>query len=302
MLIFGAIFDHACTGSAVSEWLTRKAFIDKALALSGWRVVPFTAQPLANLDRCAVEEFPTEHGPADYVLVLDGNIVGIVEAKKLTLGPQNVLSQAQRYARGITQSSSWQGFGVPFLYSTNGEVIWFHDVRDRKHRSRQVALFHTPDALRELLGRDDDAALQRLSVLSQANPRLRPYQAEASGAIEAALGARQRVMLVAMATGTGKTFTVVNELYRLMKAGVARRILFLVDRRALAAQAVRAFGSFDAEPGLKFDRVYEVYSQRFQRDDIDESFDPKVLPNAYLHRPEAGERVRVREHDSAHDD
>ena len=75
-------------------------------------------------------------------------------------------------------------------------------------------------------------------------------------------------MLVAMATGTGKTFTMVNQVYRLMKAGVARRVLFLVDRRALAAQAVRAFASFEAEPGLKFDKIYEVYSQRFQRDDL----------------------------------
>jgi type I restriction enzyme, R subunit len=93
-----------------------------------------------------------------------------------------------------------------------------------------------------------------------------------------------------MATGTGKTFTMVNQVYRLMKSGVAKRVLFLVDRRALAAQAVRAFASFEAEPGLKFDKVYEVYSQRFQRDDLDEDekFDPKVLPASYLLDPKAG--------------
>ena len=87
-------------------------------------------------------------------------------------------------------------------------------------------------------------------------------------------------MLVAMATGTGKTFTMVNEVYRLMKSEVARRILFLVDRRALAAQAVLAFASFEPEPGLKFDKIYEVYSQRFQTGDFDEDqkYDPKVLP------------------------
>jgi len=85
-----------------------------------------------------------------------------------------------------------------------------------------------------------------------------------------------------------KTFTVVNEIYCLMKSGVARRVLFLVDRRALAAQAVRAFGSFDADPGLKFDKVYEVYSQRFQKDDVEEKFDPKVLPESYLTEPKAG--------------
>src|SRR5437762_9640590 len=97
-------------------------------------------------------------------------------------------------------------------------------------------------------------------------------------------------MLGAMATGTGKTFTTVNQVYRLMKSGVAQRILFLVDRRALAAQAVRAFASFEPEPGLKFDKIYEVYSQRFQREDFDENekFDPKTLPSGYLRSPNAG--------------
>src|SRR5450756_319300 len=90
-------------------------------------------------------------------------------------------------------------------------------------------------------------------------------------------------MLVAMATGTGKTFTMVNEVYRLMKSGVGQRILFLVDRRALAVQAVRAFASFEPEPNLKFDKIYEVYSQSFQKGDFDEDekFDPKVLPGPY---------------------
>jgi type I restriction enzyme R subunit len=273
---------------ANSEWLTRKQFIDKGLCAAGWRVTPHKdGVPLSRLDRCAVEEYPTASGPADYALVLGGRVVGVVEAKKLSLGPQNVLSQAERYSRGI-DGGSWGEFGVPFLYSTNGEVIWYHDVRHEHNRSRIVAAFHTPDALGEFLGRDDDAALSRLAVLPNDGARLRPYQRDANTAIEEALVKRKRHMLVAMATGTGKTFTIVNEIYRLMKSGVARRILFLVDRRALAAQAVRAFGSFDAEPGLKFDRVYEVYSQRFQKDDIEDKFDPKVLPKSYLTEPKSG--------------
>src|SRR5207249_3744687 len=79
-------------------------------------------------------------------------------------------------------------------------------------------------------------------------------------------------------------------LYRLLKSGFASRILFLVDRRALAAQAVGEMAQFEAEPGLKFDRIYEVYSQRFQREDLDERvrFDPKVLPPGYLKNPNQG--------------
>src|SRR5207244_184208 len=124
-----------------------------------------------------------------------------------------------------------------------------------------------------------------------ANAYLRLYQLEANGGIEQAIRDRKRKMLVAMATGTGKTVTMVNEVYRLMKSGMARRVLFLVDRRALAAQAVRAFSSFDAEPGLKFDKIYELYSQRFFRDDLDDDrvFDPKVLPTSYLTNPQIGQ-------------
>ncbi|MGD0581175.1 MAG: DEAD/DEAH box helicase family protein [Bryobacteraceae bacterium] len=274
---------------ANSEWLTRKQLIDKELRAAGWRVTPYhDGVALSRLDRCAIEEYPTATGPADYALVLGGRVVGVVEAKKLSLGPQNVLSQAERYSKGVPGDGSWGEFGVPFLYSTNGEVIWYHDIRHEHNRSRIIAAFHTPAALGEFLGRDDDAALSRLAVLPNDGLRLRPYQRDANTAIEEALVGRKHHMLIAMATGTGKTFTIVNEIYRLMKSGVARRILFLVDRRALAAQAVRAFASFDAEAGLKFDRVYEVYSQRFQRDDIEEKFDPKVLPKSYLTDPKAG--------------
>lgn len=272
-----------------SEWLTRKILVDKALRAAGWRVTPHRDRlALSRLDRCAIEEYPTANGPADYTLVLDGRVLGVVEAKKLSLGPQNVLVQAERYSRGVESDGSWGEYGVPFLYSTNGEVIWYHDVRHEHNRSRVVAGFHMPEALREYLRRDDDAALSRLAALPNDGSRLRPYQRDANTAIEEALAGRKRHMLVAMATGTGKTFTIVNKIYRLMKACVARRILFLVDRRALAAQAVRSFASFDAEPGLKFDRVFEVYSQRFQREDIEEKFDPKVLPKSYLTEPKPG--------------
>src|SRR5260370_728121 len=254
-----------------SEWLTRKNLIDGRLRKSGWQIVPESkfdrAKPLTVYDRCAIEEYPTDNGPADYALCVNDKILGIVEAKKLTLGPQNVLSQAERYSKGLTPSSfDFRGFRVPFLYSTNGEVIWHHDVRHELNRSHQIAHFHTPDALLDLINHDLDAACEKLTQTPNNHPLIRPYQREANEGIEKAIADRKRQMLVAMATGTGKTFTMVNEIYRLMKSGVARRVLFLVDRRALAAQAVRAFASFEPEPNRKFDQIYEVYSQRLQRD------------------------------------
>lgn len=274
-----------------SEWLTRKKRIDKRLRALGWQIVPFDGStPLAACTKHAVEEFPTDTGPADYALCVNGRILGIVEAKKLSLGPQNVLVQAERYSRGAASNPlSFGEFRVPFLYSTNGEVIWFHDVRHTLNLSRKIADLPTPAALDEMLAHQFDAACAKLLQMPNAPGRIRPYQIEANTAVEQAIRDRKRQMLVAMATGTGKTFTTVNQAYRLMKAGLARRILFLVDRRALAAQAVNAFASFEPEPGLKFDKIYEVYSQRFRREDLEEgeAFDPKVMPAAYLLDPQS---------------
>src|SRR2546423_14299334 len=140
--------------------------------------------------------------------MLRHKVLGILEAKKLSLGPQNVLTQAERYARGCVNTAfDFDGLHVPFLYSTNGEVIWFHDVRHRLNRSRKVACFHTPSGLRELLERDLEANSRALAATPNTHPRLRPYQVEANTAIEMAIANRRREMLLAMATGTGKTFT-----------------------------------------------------------------------------------------------
>jgi type I restriction enzyme R subunit len=275
-----------------SEYRTRRQRIDPMLEAQGWHVVPFDpARPLGQYAHHALTEFPTDNGPADYALVTAGQLLGIVEAKRLTLGPQNALTQAERYSKGATASPlDFRGFHVPFLYSTNGEVLWFHDVRHPLNPSRRVATFHTPAALRETLAREFAAASSWFAATPNNHPLLRPYQVEANTAIEQAVAGRKWQMLVAMATGTGKTFTLVNQAYRLMKSGVARRILFLVDRRALAAQAVNAFAAFEPEPGLKFDRIYEVYSQRFRREDLgeDQKFDAKEMPRGYLLDPQSG--------------
>src|SRR5215471_11132770 len=127
-----------------SEWVTRKELIDASLRAAGWKIVPFAPEkPPPSFDRCAIEEFPTENGPADYALCVGGQILGIVEAKKLTLGPQNVLMQAERYSKGlIVNPFDFRGYHVPFIYSTNGEVIWHHDIRHPLNRSRQIVRFH----------------------------------------------------------------------------------------------------------------------------------------------------------------
>jgi hypothetical protein len=99
---------------------------------------------------------------------------------------------------------NYDGHRAPFLYSTNGEVIWFHDVRHKLSRSRKVNQFHTPAALRELLEHDLDNATNWLETHANDHSWLRPYQVEANNAIEKAVADRKRLMLVAMATGTEK--------------------------------------------------------------------------------------------------
>ncbi len=274
------------------EAKTRVTRIDPQLKAAGWSVVAFDAdKPVGSYRHGAVKEYETENGPADYALCHGGRVLAVVEAKKLTLGPEGVLTQAARYSRGVTGSQFVlpAGHHVPFLYSTNGERVMFHDVRDELNRSREVSGFHTPEALVEMLDRDLRAEIDGLRTIPM-NQRMRPYQIEASEATEEAIEHRKRKMLLTMATGTGKTVTTVHEAYRLMKSGAARRVLFLVDRKSLAAQAVRAFKSFEPEPGKKFDSLYEVYSQRFQREDFgdEEAFDPTVLPKTHLTSPKSG--------------
>ncbi|MDB6057558.1 MAG: Type site-specific deoxyribonuclease, partial [Verrucomicrobiales bacterium] len=276
-----------------AEWQTRKKRIDtRLLSLTPpWKIVPWSVGlDTSTLTNHVVTEFPTDKGPADYAVFVNGTLVGVIEAKKVTVNPQNVLEQAKRYASAITGSTNWNGYGVPFLYATNGELIWHVDVRNDKSVSRQIANFHTAPALAEKLAYHFQPAHNwQLDTPPEQIGRLRPYQVGAITATEAAIRSGRRELLLALATGTGKTFLTVAQVYRLLKSGQFKRILFLVDRKALAAQAVREFNAFNTPSGQKFTQEYELYSQKFQKEDFgdDEPFDPKVLPNEYLTAPKS---------------
>ncbi len=238
------------TGGIEAEWLTRKKRIDTKLRSVNppWQVVPWRdGLDTSKLTCHAVTEFPTENGPADYALFVNGVLLGINEAKKVTVNPQNVLEQAKRYAAGATNGpGNWNGLRVPFLYATNGEIIWHLDTRTERPVSRIISHFHTATALAEKF---DAPATPARNWLLDTPPekitRLRPYQIAAIVATEQAILAGRRELLIAMATGTGKTFLTVAQIYRLLESKQFRRILFLVDRKALAAQAVRTFNAFD---------------------------------------------------------
>ncbi|MDE2025266.1 MAG: DEAD/DEAH box helicase family protein, partial [Patescibacteria group bacterium] len=273
----------------INELTTRKMWIDEKLKKSGWdSIIPYhDGLDTSALHKTAVEEFVTSTGPVDYALFANGKIVAFVEAKKLGVSPQNVLTQAQRYVKGAEQD----GRTVPFIYSTNGESIWFQDLRITPSRSRPVQEFHTPKALIEYLTNPTHENVRWFTENPANYAKLRDYQRDAINAIEKAITDNKRSMLVAMATGTGKTFTVASLIYRLLKSGVSKRILFLVDRKALAAQTVMEFAAYEAENGLKFNQIYQVYSQKFKMDDVEsnEKFDFNVIPTGYLTDPDGNQ-------------
>ena len=276
-----------------SEENTRKKRIDKKLrsSLLNWKIIRHKdGMDTSVLNAHAVEEYPTQTGPADYALFVEGKLLGIIEAKKIAVGAANVLEQAKRYARGVPNTiGEWRDYKVPFLYSTNGEMIFYLDVRKKETYSHRLSDFHSPQALVDKFNRDTQSAEAWFNKRPVKEiTRLRPYQIEAVQAMEKAVCDGKERMLLAMATGTGKTFTLVSSIYRLLKSGYARRILFLVDRRSLAAQAVSAISAFETPEGLKLDKDYEVYSQKFRRDDLEGNagFDPKVLPEEYLTNPQ----------------
>jgi type I restriction enzyme R subunit len=137
------------------EYRARRTRIDPPLSGQGWEVAPFDPRLRQGLyARHVLTEYPADHGPADHALFVTGRPLGIVEAKKVTLGPQHVLTQAERYSRGATEGRfNFRGYRVPLLYSTSGEALWFHDVRHELNRSRRAHTFHTPAALQEMLAR-----------------------------------------------------------------------------------------------------------------------------------------------------
>ena len=162
------------------EWRTRRERVDPRLVAAGWgKALLYDGRPLDSRGREAVREYPTELGPADYALVNKGRILGVVEAKKVGLGPQEVLKQAERYSRGaLDNPMSFGEYRVPFLYSTNGTMIRFRDSRHPLNRSRDIAGFHTAAALEEMLERDFDAACLKLAETPNDHPLIRAYQRE----------------------------------------------------------------------------------------------------------------------------
>ena len=247
----------------LDEAQTRQ-IIDAQLRAAGWEADTVNlrynngTQPERGRN-LAIAEYPTASGPADYVLFIGLMPVAVVEAKRKNVDVSAALIQAKRYSRDIflmddmqAPGDGWGEYKIPFAFSSNGRPylkqlethsgIWFVDLRRSTNLSHALDGWYTPDGLKELLKRDEVAAHQQLEIESfDYGFTLRYYQKDAIRAAENGIAEGRREMLLAMATGTGKTKTCIALIYRLLKVQRFKRILFLVDREALGEQAANAF-------------------------------------------------------------
>jgi type I restriction enzyme R subunit len=246
--------------------------IDAMLIASGWDVQDRAAMNLAAAPGVAIREFQTSAGPADYLLFLGNLLVGVVEAKKASVTLSSVEAQTRDYAAKAPKPLQVPVRPLPFLYESTGVETWFTNGLDPEPRARRVFSFHRPEALREWL----DAELDRrqgkpgapTAPTLQGRMRLAPplntagmwpAQIRAVQNLEASFRDGRPRALIQMATGSGKTFTAISSIYRLVKDGGARRVLFLVDRGNLGRQAHKEFQAYTTpDDGRKFTELYNV--------------------------------------------
>ncbi|UTR16773.1 type I restriction-modification system endonuclease [Salipaludibacillus sp. LMS25] len=224
----------------------------------------------------AIAEWPLKKGFADYALFVGLEFIGIVEAKRQLKNIPSDIEQAKDYARLVKKVEDeviYEPYGdyfVPFLFATNGQPyrqqfaeksgVWFLDARKLTNHPRPLQAWYSPQGLKELLTLDADRANQKLHDETLAYLNLRPYQEKAIKAVEKAIEREQRAILLAMATGTGKTRMAIGLVYRLIKHNRFKRILFLVDRSALGEQAEAAFKDSKLENFLSFTEIFELQS------------------------------------------
>jgi len=244
--------------------------IDQKLEQAGWVIQDMRQLNLSAGIGIAVREFPTDTGPADYMLFVKRKPVGVIEAKKDTAG-KNITtteSQTERYAKA---GLKWRQDNTPlrFLFEATGQIIRFTDSADPAPRSREIFHFFKPDTLVAWLAQPESLRrrlAEQMPPLPERN--LRDCQVSAVTGLEKSLALNKPRALVHMATGAGKTFTAITSVYRLLKYGGAKRILFLVDTRNLGKQAHQEFMAYTPpDDPRKFTELYNV--QRLASPNID---------------------------------
>jgi type I restriction enzyme, R subunit len=267
--------------------------IDKLLGQAGWHVCGMGDFDIHAAQGVAIREFPlnTGFGFADYLLYVNGKACGVIEAKKVGATLSGVETQSGRYAQGLPASLPAWHRPLPFLFESTGVESHFTNGLDPQPRARGVFAFFRPELLAGWLAylpgapgqpaANDEARtfLHRMRTMPQlvtewgaggASFQLWPAQITAIKNLEKSLTANKPKALIQMATGSGKTFTAISFIYRLIKFAGARRVLFLVDRGNLARQTKKEFDQY-ASPYNNFKFGEEYIVQHLQNNNLDTS-------------------------------
>ncbi len=289
-------------GLDISEDETR-FFIDEQLRRVGWTVdtkelrYSKGARPQKGVNQ-AIAEWPTDSkvsktGYADYALFIGLQLVGIIEAKKAMLDIPSVIDyQCKDYSKCIKENDykycltkCCKDFKVPFVFATNGRKylkqietksgIWFLDLRDESNAPYALKGWISPEGIIEMLEQNKKEAEDALSNMpydflqDSDGLNLRNYQLKAIEAVEQALSNGKKTALLSMATGTGKTRTILGMIYRFLKSKRFKRILFLVDRTALGEQAQDVFQDVKLEDLMSLEQIYNI--NKLEDKDIDKT-------------------------------
>ena len=252
-----------------------RARIDQHLSEAGWVVQDMAGLNLHASEGVAVREFPLKTGFADYLLFVRRKAVGVIEAKKEGDTLAGVEIQTEKYSNGVPPTVGVRMRPLPFLYQSTGVETRFTNLLDPDPRSRDVFGVHRPATLARWLGPETGsvvsgaapAAAERRMTLRGRLRRMPPLiesgmwsaQVKAVRNLERSLAEDRPRSLIQMATGSGKTFTAVASIYRLIKHADARRVLFLVDRGNLGRQTLKEFQSYRTpDNGRLFTELYNV--------------------------------------------
>ena len=324
--------EEASVKAEMTEAETRM-LIDEQLRDAGWEADTVNlryskgTRPVKGRN-IAIAEWPIKadgsaNDRADYALFAGLQLVGIVEAKRIHKDISAILdNQCRQYAMNIRDEDqkyvigTWNGYQVPFLFAANGRKylkqvetmsgIWFRDVRKQSNTGKALQGWYSPDGLLTMLNKNTDEADQKLENLPYDLLRdpdglgLRDYQIKAIMAAEKAIISGQDKVLLSMATGTGKTRTILGFIYRMLVTGRFHRILFLVDRNALGTQAQDVFKEAKIAELMTLDNLYNI------KDLGEGSFDKETrvqiatvqsLVRRLLNEDETGRKLTVSDYD-----
>lgn len=235
--------------------------IDKQLIACGWVIQDKDKINLNVGIGVVVRYYLTQDGKeTDYVLFVDKKPVGIIEAKREEEGFRLTTVEEQSKEYADSKLKYLNNDPLPFVYESTGDVTRFTDFRDPKPRSRPVFTFHRPETFRTWLKTEKSLRKSLLDIPVLPTEGLRDCQIKAITKLESSFKEFKPKALIQMATGSGKTFTAISFIYRLLKFTEAKRILFLVDTKNLGEQAEQEFMSFlPNDDNRKFTELYGVH-------------------------------------------